>query len=177
MTTAPDVSEPPPWRRPPRHHFPGVPAWGAPTATLRDEKFDVSLMREVSPEWAWGGSDGSGVRVAVLDSGVDGAHPMIKRLVRSVAVVPSTNGELAVEDCEPADAAGHGTACAGLINAFAPEAALTSVRVLANGKMILDVLPGDTPDGDVLAEAQRVRRLMEESLLGKFGPNKVELLR
>ncbi len=133
MTTAPDVSEPLPWRRPPRHHFPGVPAWGAPTATLRDEKFDVSLMREVTPEWAWGGSGGSGVRVAVLDSGVDGAHPMIRRLVRSVAVVPTANDEFAVEDCEPADAAGHGTACAGLINEFAPEAALTSVRVLTNG--------------------------------------------
>lgn len=134
MIPAPGASEPPPWRRPPRHHFPGVPAWGAPTATLREEKFDVSLIQEVTPEWAWGGSDGSGVRVAVLDSGVDGSHPMIRRLDRSVAVVAGANGEFAVEDCDPADTAGHGTACAGLIHSIAPCAALTSVRVLTEGK-------------------------------------------
>ena len=133
MTPEPEAGEPPPWRRPPRRHFPGIPAWSAPTATLRGEKFDVSVMGEVTPDWAWGGSDGFGVRVAVLDSGVDGSHPMITRLDRSVAVVVGANGELAVDECEPTDTAGHGTACAGLINSIAPAAALTSVRVLANG--------------------------------------------
>lgn len=127
-------SEQHPWRRPPRHHFPGIPAWGAPTATLREEKFDVSLIGEVTPDWAWGGSDGSGVKVAVLDSGIDGSHPMVKRLDRSVGVVPGDDGEFTVADCEPTDPAGHGTACAGLISSIAPEAALTSVRVLTNGK-------------------------------------------
>jgi subtilisin len=127
-------SEQHPWRRPPRHHFPGIPAWGAPTATLREEKFDVSQFGEVTPDWAWGGSDGSGVNVAVLDSGVDGSHPMVKRLERSVGVVPSDEGEFTVADCDPTDPAGHGTACAGVISSIAPEAALTSVRVLTNGK-------------------------------------------
>jgi len=127
-------SEQHPWRRPQRHHFPGIPAWGAPTATLREEKFDVSLTGEVTPDWAWGGSNGSGVNVAVLDSGVDGSHPMVKRLERSVGVVPGDDGDFTVADCEPTDAAGHGTACAGLISSIAPEATLTSVRVLTNGK-------------------------------------------
>ena len=66
-------------------------------------------MGEVTPDWAWGGSDGSGVRVAVLDSGVDGSHPMVKRLDRSVGVVPGDDGQVTVADCEPIDAAGHGT--------------------------------------------------------------------
>ena len=124
----------PPWRRPPRSHFPGIPAWGAPTASLRQEAFDISEISRVTPEWAWGGSDGSGIRVAVLDSGVDATHPMITGLERSVGIIPDADGGFAVADCEPHDAAGHGTACAGLISSIAPGAALTSVRVLTNGK-------------------------------------------
>lgn len=128
------MSADPPWRRPPRSHFPGVPAWGAPTASLRQEEFGISPMPAVTPEWAWGGSDGSGVRVAVLDSGVDGSHPMIRGLERSVGLVPDADGEFSMADCEPVDNAGHGTACASLISKLAPGAALTSVRVLTDGK-------------------------------------------
>jgi subtilisin len=124
----------PPWRRPPRHHFPGIPAWGAPTTSLREEEFAMSWLSDVTPEWAWGGSDGSGVRVAVLDSGVDGSHPMIGKLERSVGVMADDHGEFTVTDCDPTDTAGHGTACAGIISSIAPGALLTSVRVLTNGK-------------------------------------------
>jgi subtilisin len=139
-----DLTASPPWRRPPRHHFPGIPAWGASTATLQDEKFGVSDFEQITPEWAWGGSDGDGVRVAVLDSGVDRSHPMISKLDRSVGVVPAStppdggagqgNSDFSVVECEPADTAGHGTACAGIIASIAPAASLTSVRVLTNGK-------------------------------------------
>ncbi len=129
-----DLTGDPPWRRPPRHHFPGIPAWGAPTATLRDEKFGISDFDQVTQDWAWGGADGEGTRVAVLDSGVDGSHPMVGHLDRSVGIVADDNGDFSVTDCEPADTAGHGTACAGIISAIAPAASLTSVRVLTNGK-------------------------------------------
>lgn len=124
----------PPWRRPPRHHFPGIPAWGAPTASLREEEFEISQLQAITPDWAWGGSDGSGVRVAVLDSGVDGTHPMITGLDRSVGIVADADGGFSVTECEPVDSAGHGTACAGVISSIAPAASLTSVRVLTNGK-------------------------------------------
>ncbi len=90
-------------------------------------------MSEITPEWAWGDCDGSGVRVAVLDSGVDGSHPLIRRLDRTVGVVPGGGG-VSIADCPPVDAAGHGTACAGLIGSIAPGAGLTSVRVLTDGK-------------------------------------------
>lgn len=137
MTPWPSASgddEQPPWRRAPRHHYPGIPAWGAPTAVLFEQKFDVSVMDAVTPEWAWAGSDGSGVNVAVLDSGVDSSHPMIGRLDRSVGVVAGDDGDFTIADCEPADTAGHGTACAGIIRSIAPGASLTSVRVLTNGR-------------------------------------------
>jgi subtilisin len=127
------VSDLPPWRRPPRSHFPGVPAWGAPTASLRDQ-FEVSPLAGVTPQWAWGGADGSGVRVCVLDSGVDGAHPRIGGLDRAMEVVTGADGDLEVAETEPTDAAGHGTACASLIRSVAPGASLTSVRVLTAGR-------------------------------------------
>ena len=110
------------------------PAWGALTESLRQENFGVSRLERVSADWAWGGADGTGIRVAILDSGVDGSHPMIPRLERSVGIVASEDGQFSVEDCEPVDTAGHGTACAGLISSIAPAAALTSVRVLTNGR-------------------------------------------
>jgi subtilisin len=128
------VSDVPPWRRPPRDQFPGVPAWGAPTANLPQERFDVSPLAQVSPEWAWSGADGSGVRVCVLDSGVDGEHPLVGALDGSFGVTTDAQGELAIAEVEPCDTAGHGTACASLIRSIAPGASLTSVRVLTDGK-------------------------------------------
>jgi subtilisin len=128
------MSDLPPWRRPPRDHFPGVPAWGAPISRLPQEHFGISPLAPVTPEWAWGGADGSGVRVCVLDSGVDGAHPLVGGLDLAMDVVTGADGDLTVAETDPTDAAGHGTACASLIRSVAPGVSLTSVRVLTNGK-------------------------------------------
>jgi subtilisin family serine protease len=70
------------------------------------------------------------VRVAIIDSGVEADHPAVgDRLVRSVAV--ERRGEdWEVVDAPPVDVVGHGTACAGIIHALAPDAELVSVRVL-----------------------------------------------
>jgi subtilisin len=122
-----------PWRRAARAHFPGVPAWGAPAAEAR-EPFDISPLEEVTPEWAWGGCDGSGARVCILDSGVDSTHPLVDGLDRSMAVAEMPGGELDVVDTDPIDAAGHGTACASVIRSVAPGVSLTSVRVLTDGQ-------------------------------------------
>lgn len=124
----------PPWRRERRDHFPGLPAWSAATSRMLPEAFPVSSQAEVTREWAWGGADGSGVRVCVVDTGVDAAHPRIGGLERSLVVGGARNGRLTVVDCDPVDPAGHGTACASVIRSIAPRAALSSVRVLTDGK-------------------------------------------
>src|SRR5207237_6075988 len=84
-------------------------------------------------EWAWGGSTGRGVRVAVIDSGIEADHPALALAVRGGVVVDSdrrTKAQVRLEpDEHPRDFFGHGTACAGIIHSLAPEAELYSVRV------------------------------------------------
>jgi subtilisin family serine protease len=127
------MSDLPPWRRAQRGHFPGMPAWSMPTASRPTEEFGVCPIGPVTPDWAWGGADGSEVRVAVLDSGIDASHPLVGPLDRSVEVVSGPDGGLQVAEAEPTDPAGHGTACASVIRSIAPKARLTSVRILTEG--------------------------------------------
>ncbi|MBT2467021.1 S8 family serine peptidase [Streptomyces sp. ISL-66] len=124
----------PPWRRSAKAYTPGVPAWGAKTSTRTFEEFSAVPMREISPEWAWGGGDGSGVRVCVVDSGVQGDHPLVGGVDRSVTTVENADGAVEIAECAPSDRAGHGTACAGVIRSLAPKASVSSVQVLTDGK-------------------------------------------
>ncbi len=80
--------------------------------------------------WAWGGSRGEGVRVCIVDSGVDGSHPSVGAIQSAVAVTQGPAGELAVVEDDRGDAFGHGTACAAIIRELAPECEIHSVRVL-----------------------------------------------
>jgi subtilisin len=128
------MNDTPPWRRPPRGHFPGVPAWGVSAAELPREHFGVCPAVPVTRESAWGGADGAGVRVCVLDSGVQAGHPLVGRLDQSMDVADDPAGDPVVVAAEPADTAGHGTACASLIRLIAPGVSLSSVRVLTSGK-------------------------------------------
>ncbi|WP_329173164.1 S8 family serine peptidase [Streptomyces sp. NBC_01477] len=123
-----------PWRRPPRDHFPGVPAWSMPASAMPEERFDVSPLGTVTPEWAWGGANGSGIRVCLLDSGVEADHPLVGGLDGAVDVIADEDGALEVVPTDPVDNAGHGTACASVIRSVAPATLLTSVRVLSSGK-------------------------------------------
>jgi subtilisin family serine protease len=92
-----------------------------------DELIDVDRLRELLLQ-----GTGRGVRVAVLDTGVDAAHPALAGAVRSSWEVTARGGEFACRPAEPIDLVGHGTACAGIIHALAPEAELHSVKVLGN---------------------------------------------
>lgn len=90
-------------------------------------------IQQVKADMAWGCSRGKGVRVAVLDTGIDWTHPDLAANVKgSVSFVP---GQTAM------DTNSHGTHCAGTIAAavngsgvvgVAPEASLYAVKVLAN---------------------------------------------
>ena len=87
----------------------------------------------ISKDWAWGGATGAGVTVAVVDSGIDAAHPDVRAVDRAIALRrdPAT-GEIASDEGPHEDLFGHGTACAGIIRRAAPDATLWSVRVLGS---------------------------------------------
>jgi subtilisin len=93
-------------------------------------------LEDLSPDWAWGGSTGKGVRVAVVDSGVEADHPDLEGCVDAEAGIMVTldeSGEPVITTGPHEDAFGHGTACSGIIHRLAPEACITSVRVLGAG--------------------------------------------
>ncbi len=91
-------------------------------------------IARLTPEWAWGGSTGRGVRVAVIDSGIEYDHEAVGGQVRGGVIVEfdeTAEDYVRIDpDDRSQDASGHGTACAGIIHALAPEAELYSVRVL-----------------------------------------------
>lgn len=128
------MSVTPPWRMERPKQFPGLPAWSMPAAVHREVGFDVDLFPGVDAEWAWGGADGEGIRVCLLDSGVDGSHPRVAPIEGAWHVTNDGERGLQVEECEPEDSAGHGTACAGIIRSMAPRASVSSLRVLTDGK-------------------------------------------
>lgn len=73
-------------------------------------------------------SQGSGVRVAVLDTGVDATHPYFNGKVTS-------GWDYVDDDSNPAEVAGtevygHGTFVAGLVHLVAPRATIIPMRVL-----------------------------------------------
>jgi subtilisin family serine protease len=109
------------------------PAWSSAFDADRLPTVErIGPPEQIDRDWAWGGSTGKGVRVAVIDSGVDASHPAVGGRVEYAAVVE--DGETMRIETEPhADDFGHGTACAGIIRSLAPDCELTSVKVLGGG--------------------------------------------
>ncbi len=93
---------------------------------------DIGLDGPITPEWAWGGSVGAGVKVAVIDSGIEDGHPAVGHVDRAVALDhdPDAPGGIRATEGPHPDLFGHGTACAGIIRRIAPACELTSIRVL-----------------------------------------------
>ena len=110
-----------------------LPAWSLSASALDGIAIPLEWPEVVDREWAWGGSTGSGVRVCILDSGVDAGHPRVGTLEGAVVVDKGEDDDLTVREETEGDAAGHGTACAGIVRSLAPEASLFSVRVLGAG--------------------------------------------
>jgi subtilisin len=104
----------------------------------------LSLPTAITRDWAWGGATGAGVKVAVVDSGIEATHPAIAPGGVQGGVIieydPDAEGEVSMVEETHEDLFGHGTACAGIIRALAPEAELYSVRVLGarlSGKAVV----------------------------------------
>ena len=74
---------------------------------------------------------GKGVRIALLDSGVETDHPALGglELADDIAIIPD-DGKLRVMPGEGRDLYGHGTAVAAILHRLAPEAEIGSIRVL-----------------------------------------------
>jgi subtilisin family serine protease len=110
-----------------------LPAWSEPfTSDRRTDLRRLPPLKRIDRTWAWGDADGSGVTVAIVDSGIETTHPAVAGRVRtSVVVELDEAGDPHVRD-DPGgiDVVGHGTACAGIIGSLAPGVEFLSVRVL-----------------------------------------------
>jgi subtilisin len=110
---------------------PGLPAWSAAFAS--DRRDDLRRDRpfgRLERSWAFGDGLGSGITVAIVDSGVEGSHPAVDGALRRSVRVQLEGDEATIHDDEAIDVVGHGTACASIIHSLAPNASLLSVRVL-----------------------------------------------
>lgn len=124
-----------------------LPAWSLDAGDEEREELYSGWPHPVDRGWAFGDERGAGVRVAIVDSGVDAGHPALAGpLERAVTVERRAEGRAEVAPDEAGDVSGHGTACAGIVRALAPACELTSVRVLG-----ADITGG----GDELVEGLR----------------------
>jgi subtilisin family serine protease len=91
----------------------------------------ASLLRPITRAEAYGDGSGRGVRVGVIDSGIEGGHPLVGDVQQAIAVeYDEAADEVVFVDGPHDDLYGHGTACAGIIRGLAPEVELVSLRVL-----------------------------------------------
>lgn len=90
----------------------------------------ADLWAAIQPETLWKGRTGRGVRVAVVDSGIDTEHPDLKGKVKESVEAVAEDGRIEFRPSTSGDQAGHGTACAGIITSIAPDVDLYSVKVL-----------------------------------------------
>ncbi|MFD8597373.1 S8 family serine peptidase [Kitasatospora sp. NPDC059646] len=121
MTTVPDAA-------PPR----GL-TWRLSGRTPEDVRLEADVLPARPAPGTLVGGTGRGVRVCVVDSGVELAHPLVGGVAGAWAVRKDEAGSIRVEpldDADPGDTCGHGTACAGIVRRAAPDCEIHSVRVL-----------------------------------------------
>lgn len=75
--------------------------------------------------------DGAGIRIAVIDSGIDATHPALEGLDLADDISVSSDGiRLTVRENDGRDVFGHGTAVAGILRDIAPGAEIGNFRAL-----------------------------------------------
>lgn len=113
-----------------------LPAWSDPfhAAGGPGDPKHLRLPGAIDRAWAYGDGTGRGVRVAIVDSGIDADHPQVGTVAQYVAVErdDTTDSGLRIDHEPHADLYGHGTACAAIVRELAPEVELISVRVLGD---------------------------------------------
>jgi subtilisin family serine protease len=110
-----------------------LPAWSLPAGAAERISIGVDWPERVTREWSLGDATGKGVRVCILDSGIEAGHPRVGEVQGAIAFHRGDDDEIErVLDTE-GDLCGHGTACAGIVRSLAPECSLYSARVLGAG--------------------------------------------
>ena len=110
-----------------------LPAWSLPRDAGSAIALRNPLPARVDRAWALEGATGKGIRVCILDSGVETGHPLVGRIASAVSIGLDAEGQTLVEPDTVGDTCGHGTACASVVRGLAPEAEIHSVRVLGTG--------------------------------------------
>jgi subtilisin family serine protease len=106
------------------------PAWSGAFEADRLTPVTALPLGSATHEWAWEGATGAGVKVAIIDSGVDASHPLVGEVAGYVAMDVTPDGEVSATEGPHSDLVGHGTACAAIIKSIAPDVEIYSVRVL-----------------------------------------------
>src|SRR3990172_3532061 len=63
-----------------------VPAWSLSTEAAAGLAQVVRWPARITRDWAFGDSTGEGVRICILDSGIDAGHPLVGEVASAVAV-------------------------------------------------------------------------------------------
>lgn len=87
------------------------------------------------------GIDGTGVIVAVIDTGVNYNHPDLRNRMWSSPIYPNHGYDFESSDTDPIDAQGHGTCCAGIVAGDGTQGKRTGV---APGAQIMAIRVGGT---------------------------------
>ncbi|MGI8469669.1 MAG: S8 family peptidase [Pyrinomonadaceae bacterium] len=96
-----------------------------------NEQLESPAPLTIDDEWKQ--RTGAGVSVAVIDSGIDTAHPDLRNKIVESVEAKTEDKRVTFVPSDEGDAAGHGTACAGIIARIAPQAELHSIKVLGAG--------------------------------------------
>ena len=87
---------------------------------------------------------GLGVKIAIIDSGVDSEHPEIGPIAHGINIRIGAKGQI-IWGTDYVDRSGHGTACTGIIRQIAPDAEIYIIRIfeqslVADGKLLIAAL-------------------------------------
>src|SRR6185437_10822699 len=110
--------------------FRGRPISWASCSMMRSDNSDGSIQ-----PCELAAASGAGVRVLVLDSGVETSHPALAgRTINCWRVESDAGGKRRIVPDEGGDAFGHGTACTAIICECASGASVHSVKVMGQAR-------------------------------------------
>ena len=99
----------------------------------KPNEYDPSrIAEEADVHDDWKSGSGEGVRIAIIDSGIENDHPDLKGSIADSFEARRVGKKIEFEQTDSGDSAGHGTACAGIIKKIAPGAEMSSIKVLGS---------------------------------------------